>query len=153
MDSWRGIHDGVLFVPGSEAHGFLIHPEASVAAHMDSDAASLLREVNRGAGIAFLSHIEERVDHPMDGLTGMEIYNRHADALDDGDSMRALVAWIIDPDQSRTLARSVELYPEEVFGAQFDYPALYLEKWDRETARRRSSASTRTTATTTRSSS
>ena len=137
MDSWRGIHDGVLFVPGSEAHGFLIHPEASVAAHMDSDAASLLREVNRGAGMAFLSHIEERVDHPMDGLTGMEIYNRHADALDDGDSMRALVAWTIDPDESRALARSVELYPEAVFGAQFDYPALYLAKWDRETARRR----------------
>ena len=137
MDSWRGLRDGVLFVPGSEAHGFLIHPEASVAAHMDGDAASLLSAVNRGAGMAFLSHVEERVDHPMDGLTGMEIYNRHADALDDADSMRALVAWIIDPDQSRTLARSVELYPEEVFGVQFDYPALYLEKWDRETARRR----------------
>ncbi len=137
MDSWRGLRDGVLFVPGSEAHGFLIHPEASVAAHMDGDAASLLREVNRGAGMAFLSHVEERVDHPMDGLTGMEIYNRHADALDDGDSMRALVAWIVDPDQSKTFAQAIELYPEEVFGAQFDYPALYLAKWDRETAQRR----------------
>ena len=137
MDSWRGLHDGVLFVPGSEAHGFLIHPEASVVAHLDGDAASLLREVDRGAGMAFLSHVEERVDHPMDGLTGMEIYNRHADALDDDDSMQALVAWTIDPDQSKTLAEAIELYPEEVFGAQFDYPALYLAKWDRETARRR----------------
>jgi len=137
MDSWRGLHDGVLFIPGSEAHGFLIHPESSVVEHMGSDAATLLQEVNRGAGMAFLSHVEERVDHPMDGLTGMEIYNRHADALDDGDSMRALVAWIVDPDQSKALARAVELYPEEVFGAQFDYPALYLAKWDRETAHRR----------------
>ena len=137
MDSWRGVHDGVLFVPGSEAHGFLIHPETSVAEHMGSDPATLLRQVNRGAGMAFLSHVEERTDHPMDGLTGMEIYNRHADALDDGDSMRALVAWTIDPGQSRVLARSVELYPEAVFGAQFDYPALYLGKWDRETANRR----------------
>ena len=137
MDGWRGLHDGVLFVPGSEAHGFLIHPEASVAEYMTADPATLLRQVNRGAGLAFLSHVEERVDHPLDGLTGMEIYNRHADALDDGDSMRALVAWTIDPDQSRVLARSVELYPEAVFGAQFDYPALYLDKWDRETANRR----------------
>ena len=137
MDSWRGLHDGVLFVPGSEAHGFLIHPESSVAEHMSGDAASLLREVNRGGGMAFLSHVEERLHHSMDGLTGMEIYNRHADALDDGDSMRALVAWIVDPEQSKALARAVELYPEEVFGAQFDYPASYLAKWDRETARRR----------------
>lgn len=137
MDGWRGLHDGVLFVPGSEAHGFLIHPEESVVEYMGADAGTLLRHVNRGAGMAFLSHVEERVEHPMDGLTGMEIYNRHADALDDGDSMRALVAWIVDPDRSKDLARAVELYPEEVFGAQFDYPALYLEKWDRETARRR----------------
>lgn len=137
MDGWRGLRDGVLFIPGSEAHGFLIHPEESVVEHMGTDAGTLLRQVNRGAGMAFLSHVEERVDHPMDGLTGMEIYNRHVDALDDGDSMRALVAWIVDPDQSKALARAVELYPEEVFGAQFDYPALYLAKWDRETAHRR----------------
>ena len=137
MDGWRGLRDGVLFVPGSEAHGFLIHPRESVAEHMGSDARTLLREINRHDGMAFLSHVEERVDHPMDGLTGMEIYNRHADALDDGDSMQALLAWMLDPDQSRVLARSVERYPEEVFGAQFDYPALYLDKWDRETAIRR----------------
>ena len=137
MDGWRGLHDGVLFIPGSEAHGFLIHPEESVAEYMAADAGTLLRHVNRGAGMAFLSHVEERVDHPMDGLTGMEIYNRHADALDDGDSMQALVAWIVDPDQSKALARAVELYPEEVFGAQFDYPTVYLDKWDRETMQRR----------------
>ena len=39
----------------------------------------------------------------------MEIYNRHADALDDGDSMRALLAWTVDPDRSKDLARAVEL--------------------------------------------
>ena len=137
MDGWRGLRDGVLFIPGSEAHGFLIHPEQSVVEHMAADAGTLLRQVNRGAGMAFLSHVEERLDHPMDGLTGMEIYNRHADALDDGDSMRALVGWIVDPDQSKALARAVELYPEEVFAAQFDYPAQYLAKWDRETMQRR----------------
>ncbi len=137
MDSWRGLRDGVLFIPGSEAHGFLIHPEGSVVEYMGADAGALLRQVSRGAGMAFLSHVEERVDHSMDGLTGMEIYNRHADALDNGDSMRALVSWIVDPDQSKVLARAVELHPEEVFGAQFDYPALYLGKWDRETVRRR----------------
>ena len=26
-DSWRGLREGVLFVPGSEAHGFLLYPD------------------------------------------------------------------------------------------------------------------------------
>ena len=77
MDSWRGLHDGVLFIPGSEAHGFLIHPEESVVDFMGADAGTLLRQVNCGAGMAFLSHVEERLDHPMDGLTGMEVYLHH----------------------------------------------------------------------------
>ena len=44
---------------------------------------------------------------------------------------------MLDPDESKALARSVELYPKGVSGAQFDYPALYLAKWDQEAARRR----------------
>ncbi len=30
MDSWRGLRDGVLFIPGSETHGFVIHPDESM---------------------------------------------------------------------------------------------------------------------------
>ena len=74
MGSWRGPHDGVLLIPGSAAHGFLIHSEASVVEYMGADVGTLLREVNRGAGMAFLSHVEERDEHSMDGLTSMEIY-------------------------------------------------------------------------------
>ena len=70
---------------------------------------------------------------PLSGLNDYRgVFHAHA-----GDSMRALVAWMLDPAESKALARAAELYPEEVFGAQFDYPAFYLEKWDRETARRR----------------
>src|SRR5947199_1303480 len=29
-DSWRGIHEGVLFIPGAEADGFLLYPIASL---------------------------------------------------------------------------------------------------------------------------
>ena len=31
----------------------------------------------------FLSHIEERSAHPVEGLTGLEIYNRHWDSKRD----------------------------------------------------------------------
>src|SRR5262249_12256017 len=32
---WRGLKGGVLFVPGSETHGFLIYPEKSILSRMD----------------------------------------------------------------------------------------------------------------------
>ena len=37
----------------------------------------------------FLSHIEERQDHLVEGLTGLEIYNRHWDAKRDPASLLA----------------------------------------------------------------
>ncbi|MEE2775231.1 MAG: histidinol phosphatase [Acidobacteriota bacterium] len=137
MESWRGVRQGVLFVPGSEAHGFLIHPDVSVASLMDGPEPDLIAGVEAGTGMAFLSHVEERADHPMTGVTGMEIYNRHADAKDDAESMRVLVDWMTEPEGAARLADSLGRYPEEVFAAQLDYPGLYLAKWDRETAVRR----------------
>src|SRR5205807_9993418 len=29
-DSWRGLHDGVLFIPGAEGRGFLLYPMDSI---------------------------------------------------------------------------------------------------------------------------
>src|SRR5439155_24146316 len=34
-DSWRGLHDGVLFIPGSEAKGFLVYPFSSIMDRID----------------------------------------------------------------------------------------------------------------------
>lgn len=137
MDSWRGVRDGVLFVPGTEWRGFLLHPESSMNAAMDAAVPELLAAAGAGAGLVFLSHLEERADHPLDGLHGIEIYNRHADSLDDEESLRALFGWMTDPDGVVHLRRALDLYPREVFASQWDYPALYLAKLDREAASRR----------------
>ena len=137
MAGWRGVRQGVLFIPGAEARGFLLLPETTVLQQMEGDVALLLQAVSRGSGLAFLSHIEDRPDHSLEGLAGMEIYNRHADAKDDGESMRALVEWMTDPEDLERLQAAVRVYPEEVFAAQLDYPALYLDKWDREGRNRR----------------
>jgi hypothetical protein len=134
MGSWRGVRDGVLFVPGTEWRGFLLHPETSIQSAMDAPEPELLAAATAGYGLAFLSHLEERADHPLDGLTGVEIYNRHADSLDDQESLRALFAWMTDPDGVVHLRRALDLYPREVFASQWDYPALYLAKLDREAA-------------------
>ena len=130
MDSWRGLRDGVLFIPGSEARGFLLHPEASVFPLMDQPVPELVPAVVRGEGMAFLSHIEERPDHPMDGLTGLEIYNRHYDAKRDFTGMLQLVLRLTDPERLKELSGLVERFPDACLAAQCLYPQAYLDKWD-----------------------
>jgi hypothetical protein len=93
--------------------------------------------VTEGDGLILLSHVEERVDHLMEGLTGMEVYNRHYDAMDDTASMLAIAGMMTDPKGVETLTKALELYPDEVLASQLDYPKIYFDKWDRESVTRR----------------
>lgn len=136
-ESWRGLHDGVLFVPGSEARGFLLCPGKSVLSRMDDPTPALIEAAHEGGGLVFLSHVEERPDHSMEGLDGQEIYNRHADAKDDKAGLLALILALTDPTATAQLQRNLELYPDELFAFQLEYPTVYLAKWDRETQDRR----------------
>lgn len=134
---WRGLKDGVLFVPGSEVRGFLVYPMKSILARMDVKGPDFIDTVTADQGLIFLSHIEERKDHPLDGLTGLEIYNRHYDAKRDKFSLITLVARLTDPKQLADLEAAVRLYPDEVLAFQCDYPKVYLDKWDEGTKRQR----------------
>ena len=136
-DSWRGLHDGVLFIPGSEDRGFLLLPTLSIVAKMKDPTPSFITTVTADGGLIFLSHIEERPDHSTVGLTGMEIYNRHADAKRDAAGLLAVVLKLTDPFTLKELAESLRLYPDELLAAQVEYPADYLAKWDAETKTRR----------------
>jgi hypothetical protein len=136
-DSWRGLHDGVLFIPGSEDRGFLIYPARSIMGRMKDPKPAFLEAVRDGGGLAFLSHVEERPDHPMDGLDGLEITNRHADAKVDRAGLVALMLRLTDPASLAELEESLRLYPDELYAAQARYPAEYLAKWDAETKTRR----------------
>jgi hypothetical protein len=134
---WRGFHDGVLFIPGSEIRGCLIYPTASILDKMEQPFPEFLKTVTRGDGMIFLSHIEERVDHPLDGITGLEICNRHYDAKRDMASLVGLALRLTDPAQLAELQEAVRLYPDEVLDFQCDYPEVYLKKWDQGTASQR----------------
>jgi hypothetical protein len=134
---WRGLRDGVLFIPGAEARGFLVHPTASILGRMDLAGPDFIATVTAGDGLIFLSHVEERPGHPVDGLTGLEIYNRHWDAKRDRASLAALALKLTDPGQLAELQEAVRLYPDEVLAAQCDYPAVYLDTWDEGTKHRR----------------
>jgi hypothetical protein len=132
MDSWRGLRDGVLFIPGAETHGLVIHPDRSVMDVMKGAAKDVITAVGKGSGLSFLSHVEERVDHSMDGLTGMEIYNRHADAMDDRVALLLFASKLTDPVGVAELEKALRLYPDELLAAQMNYPSVYMRKWDVE---------------------
>lgn len=134
---WRGMKEGVLFIPGSEIRGFLIYPMKSILSRMELKTKEFVETVNADDGMIFLSHIEERKDHSLDGLTGLEIYNRHWDAKRDMGSLVAVAMKLTDPKQLAELHQAVELYPNELFAFQCDYPSVYLKKWDEGTKTRR----------------
>jgi hypothetical protein len=134
---WRGLKDGVLFVPGSEWRGFLIYPMASMLQRMDVKESDFIDTVTADDGMIFLSHIEERKDHPVDGLTGLEIYNRHWDAKQDKGTLLALAMKLTDPRALADLQEAVRRYPDELLAAQCDYPKVYLDKWDAGTKQRK----------------
>jgi hypothetical protein len=136
-DSWRGLRDGVLFLPGAEARGFLLYPTASIMSHMNDPTPGLIEVTRRNNGLIFLSHIEERPNHSMAGLDGMEIYNRHADAKKDLQGLLAITLKLTDPQTLRELRDNLRQFPDELFASQVEYPEDYLAKWDAETASRR----------------
>ncbi len=135
-DNWRGLHDGVLFVPGSETNGFLVQPMKSVMSVMDKPNDQIIAAVTEGEGLIFLSHVEERFGHPMDGLSGMEAYNRHADAKDDMGAVVAVLAALTDPEKYAEMSANLQQYGDELLATQLDYPDLYFRKWDQESQAR-----------------
>lgn len=127
---WRGLKEGVLFVPGAEVNGFLAYPTKSILKRMDLKGRDFIDTVTAEDGLIFLSHTEERKNHAVDGLTGMEIYNRHWDAKRDKLSLLSLALVLTDPKQLADLEKALRLYPDEAFAFQCDYPDVYLGKWD-----------------------
>jgi hypothetical protein len=125
-DGHRGIKDGVLLIPGAETGGFLVFPTHSLRGLADSPPQEFAALVRRRDGLVFLSHLEERMDWDVRGLTGTEIYNTHANLKDQKNLLRALrnPLWIVQ------IAGLVQKYPQEAFSALQDYPADYVRRWD-----------------------
>ena len=130
IDSWRGIHDGVLFIPGSEFEGFLAYPKKSIIKIPYKGTEEFTKLVTKNGGDIFLSHIEERADWSTAKLTGMEIYNHHADFKPELDFLRWLQLTLADPDGIQKFRQIVNDFPQEMFGAQQDYLENYIAKWD-----------------------
>lgn len=125
-DGHSGMRDGVLLIPGAETNGFLAYPTRSLRGASLGSPQEFTDLVRGRGGLMFVSHLEERMDWEIRNLTGVEIYNTHADVKDETRLLTSLrnPLWIVG---------SVELfrkYPQEAFSALQDYPADYLRRWD-----------------------
>lgn len=125
-DGHRGMKDGVLVIPGAETGGYLAFPKKSIQKDAPQDKQEFATAVRDTDGLIFLCHLEERMNWEIDGLTGNEIYNTHADFKDEPKLLSALRS----PLGMLQMIPAVKQYPQEVFGALLDYPADYLRRWD-----------------------
>jgi acetyl esterase/lipase len=116
-ETWSGLRDGVLFIPGSEDDHLLRYPVSPA-----------------GAELRFLSHIEERPDMSSVGFQGMEIYNRHTDATVHKEFSAYFQGAMKDPKEWKRLVAKEKEFPDEVFAAGTDALPLFLTRWDKELA-------------------
>src|SRR5262249_4216630 len=120
------VRDGFPLIPGAETKGFLAFPKASLRGLDGGTPQEFAEVVRRQDGLVFLSHLEERMDWEIRGLTGTEIYNTHADVKDE----KKLIAALRNPLWLLQTAELFRKYPQEAFSALLDYPADYLKRWD-----------------------
>ncbi len=121
-----GMHDGVLLIPGAEMKGLLVYPTLSLRPFEQAEAAEIAQLVGTRGGHTFLSHLEERMDWNIPGLTGVEIYNTHADFK----KQLRLVEAMRNPLWFVKTSSLVKRFPQEVFGSLQSYPDDYLRRWD-----------------------
>lgn len=114
-DTWSGIRDGVLFIPGSEDDHLLRFPKAD-------------------AELRFLSHLEETPNASSMGFQGQEIYNRHTDATDEKAFDEYFRAAMKNPTEWAKIAANESKYPDEIYAAEQDYWPLLTGRWDKEIA-------------------
>jgi Predicted metal-dependent phosphoesterases (PHP family) len=125
-DGHQGMRDGILLIPGAETKGLLAFPRQSVGATTEGTPQEFADIVRGAKGISFLSHLEERMDWELRGLTGVEIYNTHADFKDE----KRMLAAMRNPLWLLSTAPLFRKYPQEAFSALQHHPADYLRRWD-----------------------
>jgi acetyl esterase/lipase len=125
-DAWRGLHEGVLFIAGSETDkGTLWFPDYG------ADGKAIPE-----SGLRFMCHVEERYDVDTEGLVGQEICNRHSDAILDKGPEFYLGTASLSSNTWQAVVEDFRAYPDELFGAGTDHRAKIFAKWDKETAKR-----------------
>ena len=125
-DGDQGMHDGVLLIAGAETGGMLIYPTRSMKDSEPKPPQPYVDQLHQDGGLSFVSHLEERLDWNLERLTGNEIYNTHADLMDEPRFLKMFS----DPLALVQLLPALKQFPQETFAAIQDYPTDYLRTWD-----------------------
>ena len=126
QDGHQGMRDGVLLIQGAETNGMLVYPRQSIKNFLKATPQELSDFVCGRDGMTFLSHLEERMDWEIRGLTGVEIYNTHYDVKGE----KRLLASMKNPLWLIKTTDQYRRYPQEAFSSLLDYPGEYLKRWD-----------------------
>ena len=120
---WRGLHGDRLFIPGFEMKEglmpFGVAREVVVENRMP--AAEIARTVVQQGGVLFYAHPEEPREWDRAELTGMEIYNIHADFKQLKHPLLTLIPELLVNNRR---------YPDQVFRSIFRRPEENLRRWD-----------------------
>lgn len=126
-DGHRLADEDLLIMPGAETTGFLAYPTRSVQKEKSEGNQEFVDLVRKDDGLIFVCHLEERLDWELDRLTGNEIYNTHADLMEE----KRFLNNMKNPIGMLGLIPALQKYPQEVFASIQDYPVDYLRAWDR----------------------
>ena len=120
---WRGLHEGKLFIPGFEMKdGMMPFGVASgVVLTNRTDGATLAKQIVDHGGVLFYAHPEEPREWGRPELTGMEIYNIHADFKRRKGGLGGLL-----PD----MLLNLRPYPDHLYHQMFNRPTEFLQHWD-----------------------
>jgi hypothetical protein len=119
---WRGLRDGKLFVPGFEmGYGFMpFGVDSTVRLKKTDPPLELARQVMANGGLLTYAHSEEERDWSMPQVMGMDIYNTHADAMDEDLGPLKI-----------SLLLSLRSHPDQAVRLIFDTQHDQMKKWDR----------------------
>jgi acetyl esterase/lipase len=125
-DAWQGLHDGVLFIAGSQTDsGALEFPETG------PDGKAL-----PGSRLSFLGRVEQGSPAATEGMSGMAICNGHTGAFPGNGCEDYLAAASADPGRWQTLVADYRSYPDEFFAAGTDDRRDLFVAWDENTTKR-----------------
>lgn len=131
VEGFTGVHDGVLFFPGAEDRNLLIYSPTTLDIGSPPTLQDLINLVNQKGGTTFLSHVEGVRDFNLTGLTGMELYNTHAQAMEASGLFKVFSPSNAE-EQARlmTVVQAAQRYPNEMLAALSYRPDIYLRPFD-----------------------
>jgi len=131
----HGLHEGVLFIPGTEENQLLTFPRTLRYRPPESSRQAHINRILADGGLVFIAHPEELTDWNLTDFTGLEIYNIHADFKDERELLTGLER--LDPKLFLLLLQAERTFPQEMFASLTDVPRDNLRRWDQLNQRRR----------------